>query len=411
MAIGALWVPGSTAINAKNGFRPGPGVLTPGTVSATGTPDGYVHVTPFQAVLQTARATPGGPYIMTLDAVEDVNVLSTPADPTNPRNDVIIAHQADVYYGDGSSAMTITHVVGTPSGTPADPSLAAYPNCVQLARVRVDALVTSIVSAKITDLRPADLYTVALGGVHPVPSEAVRNALVGMYPGYTIYRTDRKWIEEYDGTYWRVQGVPLVSSLSDCAAITHPLTGMLASDSSARTRYRYTGSAWEVQEWKYSYTTTGTEADITVSPIPSTLKTLEITLTARSTISASIGVVFLQINGDGGFNYYNSYMFSQAGATGYINTSANATWTIGYAAGASSTAGLFVASESTIVGWDNPHASCLTAMYRGGFYDSTTNVTWNGGGAYKGAGPYTSLRLSTGSGSFVVGTEVNIVGR
>lgn len=267
MAVGALMTPGSTAISAKTGFRPGPGVLTPGTVSATGTPDGYVHVTAFQAFLQTSRATPGGPYIMTLDATEDVNILSTPADPSNPRYDLIIAHQADVYYGDGTSDMTITQVVGTPSGTPSDPSLAAYPNCIQLARVRVEALATSITAAKITDLRPDDLYTVGIGGIHPVSSEAVRDAIVGMYPGYAVYRTDRDWLEIYDGSAWRVQGTPLVSSLADCSAITDPQTGMIASDSTTDAQYRYDGSTWAMIGSWVDYTSTFV---LTASPTPPT---------------------------------------------------------------------------------------------------------------------------------------------
>jgi hypothetical protein len=217
-------------------------------VTASGTPDGWVHVAPFQAVLQTTRASVGGAYVMTLDATKDINVLSTPANATNPRNDLIIAHQADQFYGDGTSVMTVRQVVGTPSGSPSDPSTAAYLDAIILARVRVNANATTITTSNITDLRPAALYTVAVGGVLPIPSQSVRDALGGLYNGFTIWRQDRKWLEVHDGTAWRVQGVPIVTSVADLAAITAPLTGQIAWCTADDSFYRYSGS-WRRADW------------------------------------------------------------------------------------------------------------------------------------------------------------------
>lgn len=244
VGLGALWTPGTSAVKAKTGFRPGPGSTTPGTVTATGTPNGFVHVAPFQAILQTTRATTGGTYVMTLDATKDINVLSTPAHATNPRNDLIIAHQADQFYGDGTSVMTVRPVVGTPSGSPSDPSTAAYPDAVILARVRVNANATTITTGNITDLRPAALYTVAVGGILPIATQAVRDALGGLFAGFAIWRQDRKWIEVHDGTSFRVQGVPIVTSVSDLSAITAPLTGQIAWNTADSLLYRYSGS-WQ----------------------------------------------------------------------------------------------------------------------------------------------------------------------
>lgn len=249
VALGALWTPSGSAVKSKSGIRPGPGSRTPGTVYASATPDGNVNIAAFQGVLQTSRATVGGAYVLTLDADKAINVLSTPADSTNPRNDLIIAHQSDAFYGDGSNVMVIRQVVGTPSGTPADPSTASYPDHIKLARVRVNASATSISGSNLTDLRPADLYTVAVGGILPVPSQTVRDALTGFYAGYAIWRTDRKWVEIHDGTAWRVQGVPVVTSVADLSAITNPAAGAVAFNSADDKFYRHNGTSWRRADW------------------------------------------------------------------------------------------------------------------------------------------------------------------
>lgn len=250
VAFGALAAPSTSAVRAKTGFRPGSGT-SPGLVSASGTPDANVSVAPFQLLMQTSRAAiVGGPYIATLDAAKTINVLSTPAHGTLARNDLIVAQQSDMFYGDGSNAFVVRHVVGTPHASPSDPAVSGSADYITLARVRVDAAATTITAAKVTDLRPAALWTVALGGVLPVPSQAVRDALTGAYDGFTVWRQDRKWLEVYDGTGWRVQGTATVTSVADLSAITHPYTGQLASDGAAGVLHRYTGAAWTILKGK-----------------------------------------------------------------------------------------------------------------------------------------------------------------
>jgi hypothetical protein len=219
VALGALWMPGASTTTAKSGFRPGPGT-SPGLVSATGTPDANVHVSPFQLVLQTARAGTGGPYIITMDAIADVNILSTPADGTNPRNDLVIAQQSDTFYGDGVSTWAIRQVVGTPAGVPADPSVSGSTDYVPLARVRVNAGATTITSGNITDLRSGghaksltgSLYTTTVGGLIPVASAAGRDALTGVYDGLSVWRTDLHRAEVHNGTAYVATGGEIVQS-------------------------------------------------------------------------------------------------------------------------------------------------------------------------------------------------------
>jgi len=252
VGLGALWTPHGSAVKAKSGFRPGPlsGTSTPGQVSATGTPDGYVHVAPFQLVLQSGRAAAAGTYVCTLDATYDVNILSTPANPTNPRNDLIVARQSDTFYTDGTSPFEILHIVGTPAGSPSDPAIGGSSDHIPLARVRVDAGATTIVSGKITDLRGSGhakslvggIYAVAAGGILPVASQAERDALTGIYGGFAVWRSDRGWVEIYTGSGWRVQGVPHCTSVADLSAITSPYTSQLAVV--VDRIYRYTGTGW-----------------------------------------------------------------------------------------------------------------------------------------------------------------------
>jgi hypothetical protein len=222
VALGALVMPHTSTVKAKSGFRPGPG-SSPGLVTATGTPDAFVHVAPFQLLLQGGRSSVAGTYFACADAQVDINVLSVPADPTNPRNDLIIAQQSDTFYGDGSSPFAVTIVRGTPSGSPADPTITGSGDHVVLARVRVDANVTTIVSGKITDLRTSGhakslvggLYSVSLGGLLPVTTKAERDALTGTYGGLPVWRTDIQAINVADGAGgWRYFARPTEARIS-----------------------------------------------------------------------------------------------------------------------------------------------------------------------------------------------------
>jgi hypothetical protein len=235
-AIGALWTPGSSALNTRQGLRPGPG--SPGLVAATGTPGANVTVQAFQGGLPATRGTNNPPYIVTEPAQITVPILDVPADPSNQRNDLIIYRQLDTYYSDPSTLSGAIRVQGTPSATPADPSLAAYPDYIPLARVRVTAGATTITNAMIDDLRPG--WVVALGGVLPVKSLTDRATLTH-WAGFTIYRLDKGWHETSDGAAWRIRGLVTVAALAD---VTDPYSGQLVILSTDSMLYRWTGSAW-----------------------------------------------------------------------------------------------------------------------------------------------------------------------
>lgn len=234
VAIGGLWTPGSSAVNTLQGLRPGPG--DPGKVAQTGTASINVLVNSFQGLVTATRGAGG--YIVTEPAQLTVPILDIPADPSNQRNDLIIYRQADTYYGDGATLSGVIRVQGNPSGTPSDPSLAAYPDHILLARVRVTANTPTITNAMIDDLRPP--WIVGAGGVQPIRTLTER-ATLSHWAGRTIYRIDKGWEEVSDGTAWRIRGLVTVTALAD---VTDPYTGQLVYLTTDSVIYRWSGSAW-----------------------------------------------------------------------------------------------------------------------------------------------------------------------
>jgi len=128
-------------------------------VTQLGTPAMKVNVAAGAAVVRAGGVRIKGVYPTFNDATVEVTIAN--ADPTNPRIDLIILHTPDTNYGDGSDVPVFVAVAGTPAGSPAVPSLAAYPNCLVLAQVAVAAAATTIVTANITDKRT---YVYAAGG-------------------------------------------------------------------------------------------------------------------------------------------------------------------------------------------------------------------------------------------------------
>jgi hypothetical protein len=241
LAISALWTPAG-AVGARSGRRAAPG--DPLRVSASSTtPDTRVHVAAGHSVLSASRGR--GEYVTTLDTSKTIDILTGhPADTTNERWDLIVAQQVDTYYGDPATSYTIRHIPGQALQQPQDPDVDGSPDYMLLARVRVPAQTTAITPGLIDDLRPP--WTVALGGLLPVPNTAAR-AEITPYDGQPIYRTDRDWVEIYDGTAWRVQGIAVCASTADRdSAITNPHNGMHAYTADTGTLWQRHNGGWRV---------------------------------------------------------------------------------------------------------------------------------------------------------------------
>lgn len=87
-------------------------------------------------------------------------------------------------------------------------------------------------------------YTAAAGGTLNIGSVAERTAIANVFQGLRIYRTDQKWCEFYDGTAWRVEGVARVASFAGLSAITSPISGQHAYDTTLNVVYVYYGIFW-----------------------------------------------------------------------------------------------------------------------------------------------------------------------
>lgn len=241
-SIGALWLPASGITN-RSGLVPSGTTSAPGSALATTpTPNTFVHVQPFRFVLQSVRG--GGVYVMCLDAIKDIDILNpvnggTAADPSNARIDLIIAQQNDVYFFDANSDMVVKRVGGTASGSPVDPTVTGSTDYVLLARVTVPAGATTIQTANIASV--ALPSAVAVGGILPVGTTTVRDALTNPYDGMPVYRRDVDWVEVYDGAAWRA---PAFCRTTALANITSPFTGQIALLTTDNFAYRWNGSAW-----------------------------------------------------------------------------------------------------------------------------------------------------------------------
>lgn len=87
-------------------------------------------------------------------------------------------------------------------------------------------------------------WTCALGGLLLVSSVTMRTAIVA-HDGQAIYRLDRDWVEIYDGTAWRVQGLAVCSSTADRdSAITNPHNGQYATTTDTGTLWQRHSGAW-----------------------------------------------------------------------------------------------------------------------------------------------------------------------
>jgi len=69
---------------------------------------------------------------------------------------------------------------------------------------------------------------------------------VGLYEGFTFYRTDRDWLETWDGGSWRVQNVAICSNPADLSAVDFPKSGQLAVTVDRDVLWQYDGvtSSW-----------------------------------------------------------------------------------------------------------------------------------------------------------------------
>lgn len=222
--------------NDPTGFSARGGFIN-GRVPTYTNPSGWnVTISPFAAVVQNTFAALAGDYIVVNP--DNAGVVLTASSPTTNRYDIIGVRVQDNFYdGLGANTGNVVVVQGTPSaGTPSDPALPF--SFLPIVRAVVNAGSSAPV---FQDLR---VRTAPLGGLVPVANVTERNLILNAQRGQSVFRLDRNWVEVWDGTTWRVQGIGVVTSEADLTNITSPYTGQWAFNTGNNMLYRWTGSVW-----------------------------------------------------------------------------------------------------------------------------------------------------------------------
>jgi hypothetical protein len=211
---------------------------------------------------------------------------------------------------------------------------------------------------------------------------------------------------------WRYQSLadpPNGALLGENLALDIEATaiGLASADAALDTRLDVLEA---VDDYRARQTLGGTAGTVTFSSIPSTLRRLVVSWTARGDNAGSEQQMRFQVNGLAGTNYNTEQVQGLAAAASASLIVANgASGFAGYVACAAATAGLYSSGEFTFVGWDSPHSTFLGYTFSGQCITSGGIVN-SGGGTITSAGPYTSIALFPAAGSFITGSDFQIIG-
>lgn len=227
--------------------------------------------------------------------------------------------------------------------------------------------------------------------------------------GMLVFMTDRNGYLTYKSG-WQPVGTVV------CTSSTRPTpaeTGRHIYETDTKRCLVYDGSSW-LTAGPYRVTTVlgSTTASVTFSSIPTTLKTVRLTVTARGDNAGVYQDLVLRIGGDSGANYRYAGNYMQDTALGGFNASAQTSARVGFVCCATVVAGQFTTAEAVFQGWNSPHANNLTAVVRSGFTGTVGGhmLTWHGTLTYHGSNAYTSLTILPAAGSFVTGSQFCLEG-
>lgn len=183
-------------------------------------------------------ATDGGDYRFSNPSSSTVTCAA--ASPTQNRIDLVGFQIKDNFYdASGLNQVAPAIVQGTNSaGVPTAPAVPA--GFIPVVEVLINALATTPTSMTSRVVRTAPEGTPLL-----VSTLAERNALGTVAEGVMVDRTDRDWLERYDGAAWRVLGQVTGSSAADLSTnVTNGFTGQLAYRTDTHRLNRFVGSAF-----------------------------------------------------------------------------------------------------------------------------------------------------------------------
>lgn len=178
----------SVAHRSRQGFFPD-------RFPAYSNPSGMdVVIGPGAGVVANTFASDAGDYNFSNPS----NLTLTPAasSPTQNRHDILGFRVLDHFYdSSGQNSIVPAVIQGTnAAGSPSDPALPA--SFIPVVRAVINATVTS---PTLQDMR---VKTVPSGGLLPIGSDTERTAIGTPHAGMVIPRTDKTYLEFFNGTAW-----------------------------------------------------------------------------------------------------------------------------------------------------------------------------------------------------------------
>lgn len=354
---------------ARGGVHPALGNML--QVTQSGSPAMSVVVKSGVGFIPGTEGSKQGVYAVENDA--DVTLTISAAHASLGRIDSVVFKVEDQAYSGGVNTSSLAVVAGTPSGSPAAPTLPN--NALELAQVTVVASDTSITNGEITDKRK---YLAATGGT--ITCTSTTRPAAGTIPnGQTIFELDtlKGYISVDGGTNW-IQNYPPQTKIAENILV-------------------------------------GTAASVTFSSIPQTFRHLNLKMLTRGDTAAAFTVARIRFNGDTGANYDNEQISANGASLAAFET-LNATGSdVGESAAATAVAGsssfhlvqipfytgtTFWKSLSTL------HQ--LQAQTSGGAANAHYAKVWVS--RWRNTGAITSITIFPAAGNFIAGSSFILYG-
>jgi hypothetical protein len=357
---------GATSLRARGGVHPGLGQEL--VVTQAGSPAMSVLVEAGAASIPGTLSSTQGNYFAVNDA--QVTLSVTAAHATLPRIDIVVINVRDTQYSGASNDCVLQVVAGTPASSPVVPT--SPDNAITIAQIAVGAAVSSIVNANITDTR---FYVAAVGGVINARTEATRPASTEIVEGQHVWTMDGNKLWIWDGSAYNQQFPQGFTKINEF---------ILGSPA----------------------------ASITFSSIPSTYRSLMLSVVGRSDVAVASIAVSMRMNGDTGANYDNQEVrgnAATASAAEFINSTGVI---IGHFAGASATAGapggctINIPIYGGTAFWK--HATSNNFLSNG--TGTGTNFSIIHSGRWRNTAAITSLTIIPASGNLIAGTSAILYG-